>query len=144
MGVAIRYPLIIWYAILLHAIYGYAILSSDAAFGATPLSTLNELFPQNSLIAVGILFATVVLAIVALYWHIWWGTVLLVPQQTLLIISAWGSLHAILRGSYADGVLRPVEFILADQLPNILIAVLHFAAMVLRGRAKWATLLGLH
>jgi hypothetical protein len=58
----------------------------------------------------------------------WWG--LLVPQQFVLIISASGALHAAFVGHYADGVPRPWQFILGDQLPVILAALLYTYALL--------------
>ena len=54
----------------------------------------------------------------------------IMPQQVLLYISAWSSLHAVLQGQYADGAARPPIFILADQLPTIVVAVWHSVAII--------------
>jgi len=60
---------------------------------------------------------------------------LLLPQQTLLIITAIGAVLAAISGHYADGVPRPTLFILADQFPPILIAAAHTVAIVVHGKS---------
>jgi len=56
---------------------------------------------------------------------------LLVPQQFLLFLCAGAAIHAIAVGEFADGTQRSSMFLLADQVPMILIAVFHSWAMVL-------------
>lgn len=56
--------------------------------------------------------------------------VMLIPQQTVLLLSAGAGIWAASVGHYADGVMRPWEFILADQLPIILTAFLYTVAVV--------------
>ena len=58
------------------------------------------------------------------------GMQLLLPQQALLYLAAWGGLQAILEGEYADGVTRPYSFILTDQLPMMLFALIHTIAIL--------------
>lgn len=57
--------------------------------------------------------------------------ILLTPQQLLLWLSAGGSFQAIWLGHYADGVIRPLGHMLADQSPVMAIAVFHSWAMFL-------------
>jgi hypothetical protein len=72
----------------------------------------------------------------------WLGLALVFPQQVVLLLTAAMALEHALRGSYGDGVLRPPEFILADQLPVILTALIHTAALTItygprRGGRSW-------
>jgi hypothetical protein len=53
------------------------------------------------------------------------------PQQAILIMSAWTALTAMWSGEFADGVSRPVAFIVADQAPAVIAAALHAVALVL-------------
>jgi hypothetical protein len=55
---------------------------------------------------------------------------MLLPQQTLLMISACGAILAIYFSRYADGVVRPRPFIAADQIHVILAALGHTTAVV--------------
>jgi hypothetical protein len=54
----------------------------------------------------------------------------MLPQQTLLIVSAIGGMVAAALGHYADGVMRPHLFIAADQLPGVVAAVCHSFAII--------------
>jgi hypothetical protein len=60
----------------------------------------------------------------------WLRLTLLLPQQLLLYVAAWGGLQAVVNGHYADGVARPYEFILTDQLPLMLLAVVHTLSLI--------------
>ena len=60
----------------------------------------------------------------------------LIPQQFLLLVSAGGGVTAAALGHYADGTVRPWEFILGDQLPVILVAFLYTTAILALGRAR--------
>lgn len=52
------------------------------------------------------------------------------PQQFVLGISAAGAILAMYRSHYADGVIRPGTFIVADQLAIVLTWGFHTAAIV--------------
>ena len=122
---------ILWYATLLHATWGILVLYSADSLGSTPLAILAELFPGH--IRLGLwLLGVAVLSL--------WGlftprnrrlrTLLLLPQQFFLSMSAVGGILAATRGMYADGVVRPHLFILTDQLPIILAAVAYAIAVI--------------
>jgi hypothetical protein len=49
----------------------------------------------------------------------------LIPQQVLLFISAYSVVFYVIEGHYASGTVLPRWFIFMDQLPKILLAVLH-------------------
>lgn len=55
---------------------------------------------------------------------------LLIPQQFILVLSAAGALQAMWLSSFADGVVRSREFIIADQCPIVILAALHTWALV--------------
>lgn len=61
--------------------------------------------------------------------------VMLIPQQAVLLMSAFSGIFATAVQHYADGVLRPWPFILADQAPVILAALL-YTAMVLEAARR--------
>lgn len=117
--------LILWYAVILQALWGAALLVSDHALRPTPLGPVTYAMPHR---LAGLIFlATSVLAAVALRraWPPARDMLALMPQQALLVLSAVGSAHAILVGHYADGVPRPHLFILIDQSPAVLMAGWH-------------------
>ena len=58
------------------------------------------------------------------------GVLLMLPQQAVLLLSAFGALQAMTRSQFADGVTRPTAFIVADQLYTVLLAAGHTAAVI--------------
>ncbi len=125
----VRPSWIIWYAVLLHALWGVLLLASLSPYGATPLH-VYEGVPRFAM--AGFLFLASGLAA----WAItrpgpsWQSLAALLPQQGLLTISAYAALLAVVEAHYGDGVIRPRLFILADQAPVILAMVLHTAAVI--------------
>lgn len=58
------------------------------------------------------------------------GLLELLPQQFTLMMSAGGAIVCIWAGHFADGVIRPSAFLLVDQIPAVLIALMHSGAIV--------------
>lgn len=52
------------------------------------------------------------------------------PQLFILVTAALGSLVCIARGAYADGIPRPVPFILRDQIIYPILAGLYFRSII--------------
>jgi hypothetical protein len=127
--VRVRPIWIIWYAVLLHTLWGVLLLGSPSPYGATALHVYASV-PRYTMAA--IMFVAAGLAA----WGItrprpsWQSMAALLPQQGLLTISAYAALLAVIDAHYGDGVIRPRMFILADQAPVIITMVLHTAAMV--------------
>ena len=115
-----------------------------AAVLATPVSPLASLFGSRALV-IAVLLAAALLAQSAIVLHrfpqrrlipAWLLILALSPQQLLLLISAFGGIRAAVDGHYADGTVRPWQFIVADQLPVILLALIYTAAMLAAGRVQ--------
>lgn len=115
--------------IVVHLSWAISLLDGDDPLGATPLHTLGVL---NRYALIVLLVVASAFALWSLAWPIRsrWGIAALVPQQILLLVSGGGSLRAIVESSYADGVLRPTAFIFADQMPVVLLAVIHTCALL--------------
>lgn len=58
------------------------------------------------------------------------GFLWLMPQQCLLASSAFNAISSAGLGQYPDGTIKPPIFILSDQLPMIVLALLHAAILV--------------
>lgn len=56
---------------------------------------------------------------------------LLMPQQSLLLMSTASAMEAILRGEFRDGTKRHWAFIAADQMPTILLTLFHLMVFML-------------
>jgi hypothetical protein len=123
------HPWMIWYAILLHTLWACLLLASLKPYGATALHVYS---PVPRLLMAGVLLTASVLAV----WAItrrqpsWQTLAALLPQQAILTVSAYAAVAAVVVSHYADGVIRPRPFILADQAPAILAFALHTAAVV--------------
>ena len=122
--------LMISYAIILHLVWAMLILLEPAALNTTPINA-SVVFNSTGATA-AMMVSVAMLAIVGIFQHKWRvGIVFLLPQQGVLVASAWGALGAVLAGAYADGVPRPQLFILADQFPAMLAAALHTVALLI-------------
>ena len=125
--------IVILYCIILHMIWATLIwCGGHDATGGTAVSALVNIFGSDTAV-ITVLIVTAVGAGVALLFRDPVNVVLLVPQQSLLLMSAAGAIGAIVMGKFADGVVRPRAFIAADQIHIVLIAVAHGIALVLRG-----------
>lgn len=120
------HKVIISFASAIHFIWAALLLISPSPILAVPVSPLFALFHLTPLAA------SIVLAGVA-----WLGLLgaerkadtvsllMLLPQQTLLLLSGMAAILAVGAAHYADGVIRPRTFILADQFPTILLGPLY-------------------
>jgi hypothetical protein len=127
--IRIRPSWIIWYAVLLHALWGVLLLTSPAPYGATAIHVYNSV-PRFALAALLFLASGLATWAITRPQPSWRTLAALLPQQALLTISAYAALLAVIGAHYGDGVIRPRLFILADQAPIILTMLLHTAAVV--------------
>ena len=121
--------LMIAYAACLHLTWGIMLLVDQVAANATPLHTLSRATHGSTTLGFALL-AVGLLALVAILSPGKYRIALTLPQQLALLIGAAGALSAIIHSHYADGVPRPLLFIAADQLPALLVAVFHTAALL--------------
>jgi hypothetical protein len=122
-------PWIVWYAVLLHTLWACLLLTSKNPYGATALHIYSPI--PRPLIIGALLTASVLAAWAVTRRQPSWQTLAaLLPQQAILTVSAYAALAAVAAAHYGDGVIRPREFILADQAPVILVFALHTAAVV--------------
>jgi hypothetical protein len=127
-----RYPLIVLYAVVLHYVWGASLIANPGSGAATSLAGLAWLFGPKPLAI--ILFAVASMSLVFVAFESVRGipsVLFALPQQAVLLMSAWAALTAMWSGEFADGVSRPVAFIVADQAPAVIAAALHAVAIVL-------------
>ena len=119
------------YGVCLHTIWGILLLVCPQDIGATPLALIHVFLKNTTLEGMLYLVASVATGFMLMRrYRPAVGLLLGLPQQFLLLISAGGSLMAVILAQYADGVPRPWIFILADQLPAILAAICHTGALI--------------
>ena len=116
-----------WCTTILLAVWSACLWWTPEAVGATPLALMRSWIQQAQLEAVAC--AVGALCPLPLYARWRWSRVTiscwLLPQQILMLLSAISCVQAILLQQYADGVVRPFAFLLTDQLPMVLFAVIH-------------------
>lgn len=131
--------LVILMAVVLHYAWSVLLMGYGTHIHSTPLAYFCEsLTPQNT----GYLLSIVAtLAVLGLYLNgelqPWQKALFMIPQQAVLAISAGTSISAVLGQQYADGIIRHWAFILSDQLPLILLAIFHTAAVLMVLTAQW-------
>lgn len=124
--------LMVLYCTALHLFWGLLILVDIRALGATPVAALHVLF-NFPLISI-VLILVSILAMAGLCISLPWNVAFLLPQQSLLLISAAGAIAAICSGQFADGVIRPVAFIAVDQVHVILASIGHAIAIIFQAQ----------
>jgi uncharacterized membrane protein len=122
---------IIYYALIVHIIWGIVIIFNPDPIRTTTLNDLYSYIPNSYLLA-----ATLIGFSLLTLWGIHGSVNLgrkrvffLIPQQLLILASALTAFNAITSGQFADGVVRPNLFIFVDQLPALVIAVLYTIAI---------------
>lgn len=120
---------ILWYGVVLHAMWGVMLLASSQPLGATPLGMFHA---APAWVTGAAMLACTGMALAGLARPVPGraSLLLLMPQQGLLMVSAFSAASAIVESAYADGVIRSRFFIGADQAPMVLTAVIHTLALV--------------
>ncbi len=119
---------------LLHLGWGVLLCINKEAGNSTPVNIFFMFFNRPTIVL--LFFGVSILAFLFLRQRLGQTinarhlSLLLLPQQCVLLCSAGSGLLAAILGHYADGVARPWTFILADQLPAILIAILYTTAVI--------------
>jgi len=132
---------ITWWGLVANMIWSILLLIDANTMEATPLHTLADVLGGNRYTVMACLMSSSVAAFTAMYVD---GQpdartlVLLVPQQFFMLIAAGGSVRAMVTATYADGVTRPMTFIIADQMPWVLGAIFYTGAITEHfGRRLW-------
>jgi hypothetical protein len=125
--------IMIWYASALHLTWAIIVTANQTALNTTALHGIYIVFGR---VAAPILFIAAALPIIALYFvkRRLLSVILMLPQQSLLCISAFIALRAIYLSQFPDGVVRSSWFIATDQAPSIIAAVFYSVAII---QAAW-------
>lgn len=109
-------------ALSLHLSQLVAILVDSSALNVTSVYPLVFLLgPQGTVVA---LFGSSVLVVVSFFMNVRKiRAMLLLPKLILLIISAVGAIDYMRLSHFADGVVRPQAFIVADQVLIVLLTL---------------------
>ncbi len=130
-----RHQVIVLVVIALHICQGIALWIDPSVTGVTTISSLSRLFSRYGTVA--IFFGVAWLAFWSFYVKEPLARMLLmIPQQFVLLIAAVGAMTAIQESHFADGVLRPMWFLFADQVWTILVAGGHYLAILNVSKSK--------
>lgn len=114
---------IVWLGIVHHLIVAALLLMNEGVIHVSSVSSLAILGSAKEIAAV--LISVAVLAIFGFFVKSNKAIFFILPQQVVLLLTAFGSVAIILGGHYADGVPRAISFIAADQVIYILVALFH-------------------
>ena len=130
-------PWIFYGAMAQHLAWAAFVMVDPAARGASPLAIFAS-WPTWAMVVVLVLVTALAagasLVPVAARLGRLWRITLMLPQQTVLVASALHVCLLVWSQHYADGIIRPFFFMAADQLPVVLIAIVHTAALLDFGR----------
>lgn len=119
--------LVVIFAVCLHIVWGFCLLGNSDAVGVTGIHTLSYVIDDPTVLGM-VLLSVACLALIGVTQKSLFAFALLLPQQAVLFVSSWGALFAMCTGQFADGVVRPHTFLIADQCHLLICAVLHFIA----------------
>lgn len=122
--------LIIYNAILIQFITAMFLLAAHEPLRVASLGIFYDLFSVPQLGAMLMLLG-VVCSVVGVMVNVENRARFLffIPQYVFLLLTAGSALSYIIQGQYADGVIRPWQFIFIDQLPSLAIALLYTASI---------------
>ncbi|MBX3579934.1 MAG: hypothetical protein KF723_22250 [Rhizobiaceae bacterium] len=124
------YPTVVGIAIALHLIWAVGLIADPQAIHATALHAMLAV-TGSSIASAGVFAAVATLAVVGMVAHrVPVRVILILPQHLVLWISVAGEAYAMWLGQFADGTIRSHWFLIVDQVPVILIACGHTAALL--------------
>jgi len=128
-----RIPWILWYAVVLHSIWGMLFLYDARAGWATAPHGILRLCGGNAHVSGLVLLVCSLCAVYGILGYPWrprLALLALLPQQILMLLTGFSVVKAIVWSQFADGVVRPWVFILADQSAGLLAALAHTGAIL--------------
>lgn len=128
--------LMIWYGAILHLVWGLMLMASPTVLGVTAVNSILSFGIINANTAGAFYILVALMALIGLNSTRKRDIILLIPQSLLLLLSAYGAINAMILGQFADGVVRPFQFLIADQSPAVITAILHMVAVVAMYREK--------
>lgn len=123
--------IMVLYATLLHICWGTAILIDEQSLTATALDALYRFLPYPVGLAI-VLISTALMAMVGVFARAGGVRIalLLIPQQTIMMMTAAGAVEAMWLGHFADGVLRPHAYVFVSQVNYVIAALGHTLALI--------------
>lgn len=117
--------LIIYFAIVKHFVWGLFIIFTPFELKTATLTTIYSLFPIHQYAGI-VLILGAILALLSTQLKnkpIILNIGLLGPLTFFVMFSGFNAINQIIQGQYADGVVRPWQFIFVDQIYSILLMI---------------------
>ncbi len=116
---------------LMLTLQGLILIHSSDANGSIGMTAIIAVTGGNNFVTGWLLLLCLPLTVVGMFPFIprLYKIFFFVPQVLVTVVYAMGASSAIIKGSYADSILRSHTFILADQVPLFLILGCHMASV---------------
>jgi hypothetical protein len=116
-------------ASIMHLTWGLLVLIEPTIQSITGISGIKI---GNPVLSGCVLIFAGAIAPLGIYTNTFFSSLLLIPQQILLIVSSVSAIESMILGIYPDGYvpeISPNLFIIADQSPIVWLAILHFSSL---------------
>lgn len=120
---------LIWAVIFIHMTWGLCLLVSGEPLNVTAINSMAWLGRIPLAITCIVTAAVAACASVVRLSPVA-TLLLLLPQQFMLMGSGYGSFLAIYHSAFADGVVRPREFLVSDQNWHLIILAIHTVVLI--------------
>lgn len=127
--------IMVLYCICLHLWWAVMITMDGSALMTTSVDALHRIVNDRAILVM-LLVAASCASILGMIIDRAWAATLLLPQQIMLMLSATGAIGAIWLSQFADGVVRPREFIAADQFHIFFAAIGHTIAIIMHVKQR--------
>jgi len=120
---------VVIYATILQLITGGFIIFSPEPLRVARLGVFYDLFMPyyvGGLLMIVAAFLSIIGLVVKNRFSIFF----FIPQYYFLLFMSASALYQVTQGQYADGVTRPWQFILIDQLPDLTITALYIFSII--------------
>lgn len=116
-------------AVALHFSWAISIVLDYHTLDSTPVHAIYKWLPYNHAVALLCFSVAVAAFFGAVSNSVKWALALLIPQQIVLLFSMAGVLEAFYLSQSADGIIRPIGFIVGNQIGLVWVCVMHTFAI---------------
>lgn len=121
--------LTLWYAIVIHAVWGAAMFADPSVADTATLALLRAYCPNTYVLAVLLLLVAVAATAACAIPLSRWSLALLLPQQFVLLCSSFDAVRTIAVGHFPTGPERSTLWMTAVLSPTILLGAFYSAAI---------------
>lgn len=121
----------------MHLVQAASMIAVPDDLVSTGIAGMLIVIPNRAALSI-VLILSALMAVVVVFSRIQSFAValLLMPQQFLLLVMLVGAVIVFIDGRYFAGVVRTRWFILADQIPRLIIVIMHGASIIALTRLR--------